>query len=298
MAAQEIEVAIMTLDSLVHSLQMHVRAMAYAPRVPETDSHTDARNYISDKLQAAGWSVSEMDCSASQPCINLVTEPLPAMAEGPLVIVGAHYDTVAGSPGADDNGSAVAALIEMASGLAPQLQSSSPTRGRLQLVAYDQEENGLLGSRAHAEQLAASGTTIDGMIALEMIGYAEDQPGSQQLPEPLAGMYPDVGNFIAIVGNEASASLLSKMSAGMKSVADLPVEELCVPEGMPLMTEAQRSDHASFWACDFPAVMVTDTSNFRNPHYHQPSDTPETLDYTFLAKVTLGLQEAVWQLLQ
>jgi len=215
----------------------------------------------------------------------------------PLLIVGAHYDSIPGSPGADDNASAVAALLELARWIGPRLRSGGPYRARLQLVAYDLEEDGLIGSFVHSGVLERAGTLLHGMIALEMLGYTDSRPGSQGLPPPLAPLYPDVGNFIGVVGNDASRGLLQFVTEAMKGVPGLPVEFLAVPGTGFILGETRRSDHASFWDRGYPALMITDTSFFRNPHYHQASDTPETLDYLFLARVTIGVCEAVQRLL-
>ena len=135
------------------------------------------------------------------------------------------------------------------------------------------------------------------MISLEMLGYTDHRPGSQQLPPHLKGLYPDVGDFIGVVGNEASKPLLAAATAGLKRVAGLPVQTLAVPGDGTLLPVTRLSDHASFWDRGLPALMITDTSFFRNPHYHQPTDAPATLDYPFLARVTAGVCLAVWDLL-
>jgi hypothetical protein len=153
----------------------------------------------------------------------------------------------------------------------------------------------MLGSAAHA---AGLNDTLRGMISLEMLGYADRRPGSQHLPEHLIGLYPDVGDFIGVVGNEASRTLLNDWVAGFKLVPNLPVEALAVPGRGEELAEARLSDHSSFWDRDLPALMVTDTSFFRNPHYHRPGDMPETLDYAFLARVAAGVQMAVYRLLR
>jgi aminopeptidase YwaD len=153
----------------------------------------------------------------------------------------------------------------------------------------------LLGSAAHA---AAIKEPFRGMISLEMLGYADHAPGSQRLPPHLVGRYPDVANFIGVVGNESSRALLDEVVAGFKLVPHLPVEALAVPGRGEQLPEARKSDHASFWDRGLPALMVTDTAFLRNPHYHRPGDLPETLDYGFLARVTAGVQTAVYRLLR
>jgi Zn-dependent M28 family amino/carboxypeptidase len=175
------------------------------------------------------------------------------------------------------------------------LDEPGPWHARIQLVAYDQEEAGMLGSAAH---VAALKGPLRGMVSLEMLGYACRTPGSQHLPPHLIGLYPDVGDFIGVVGNEASRPLLNEWVAGFKLVPNLPVEALAVPGKGEELPEARLSDHSSFWDRDLPALMVTDTSFFRNPHYHRPGDLPETLDYAFLARVAAGVQLAVHRLLR
>jgi aminopeptidase YwaD len=284
------------LETLEDRLRLHVQALASIPRPPGSAAHTLAQASIEAHFRAAGF------CIARQPFrfngshgINIMTNPRPDRPELPLVIVAAHYDSIPDSPGADDNASAVAALMELADTLGPLLDRPEPWRARLQLVAYDQEEAGLLGSAAHA---AAIKEPLRGMISLEMLGYTDRAPGSQRLPSHLIGLYPDVADFIGVVGNEASRPLLNEVVAGFKLIPHLPVEALAVPGRGEELPEARKSDHASFWDRDLPALMVTDTSFFRNPHYHCPGDLPETLDYGFLARVTAGVQTAVYRLLR
>jgi Zn-dependent M28 family amino/carboxypeptidase len=281
-------------------LRHHVEVLAQSPRVPTSRAHRDAEDYIADQLQAAGFAVQEAGyLPEGTPCTNLIARLPPENTQHPLVIIGAHYDTVPDSPGADDNASAVAALLEVARWLGPRLAAGvSALTGRIQLVAYDLEEYGYVGSSIHSSELAKAGAAVRGMISLEMLGYTDQRPGSQQLPPSLAGLYPNVANFIGVCGNEASRSLLEPVVAAMKGIAGLPVESLVVPGCGETLPPVRLSDHASFWDRGYPALMITDTSFMRNPHYHQPSDTPDTLDYPFLAKVTAGVCDAVWRLLQ
>jgi hypothetical protein len=156
----------------------------------------------------------------------------------------------------------------------------------------------LIGSFVHSGAIQKAGLALRGMVSLEMLGYTDLRPGSQQLPPHLRGLYPDVANFIGVVGTEASTGLLRVVVEALKGVAGLPVEFLAVPGEGRLVPETRLSDHSSFWDRGYPALMITDTSFFRNPHYHQASDTPETLDYPFLAKVTAGVCEAALRLVQ
>lgn len=202
------------------------------------------------------------------------------------ILVGAHYDSVPVTPGADDNASAVAALIGLARAIGP--------RDDVCLVAFDGEECGFVGSRALVDRLGAH--RLEQVHVLEMVGYASMVPGSQRNPIPGIPA-PTVGDFLAVVGTHGSRGLLDDVL----SAADahpLPVQGLYLPDVPLPMIEAMshhvlRSDHAPFWRAGLPALMWTDTAEFRNPHYHKATDTPDTLDYDFLAGVTRLLVHAV-----
>jgi Zn-dependent M28 family amino/carboxypeptidase len=206
----------------------------------------------------------------------------------PLIIVGAHFDAVIGTPGADDNASGVAVLLETA-----RLLAQERLRPEVLFCAFNLEELNMIGSTAFARKLKAAGTKVGGMISLEMVGYSDARAGSQKYPVGLKRLYPDHGDFIGVVGNWKSNALLSKFSAGMREVADLPVETLSVPGRGMIIPAVRLSDHAPFWDLGFPALMVTDTSFYRNPHYHSATDTLETLDIEFMAKVGEGVARAV-----
>ncbi|MGH7929438.1 MAG: M28 family peptidase, partial [Candidatus Binatia bacterium] len=159
--------------------------------------------------------------------------------------------------------------------------------------AFNLEELNMIGSTAFAKKLKAAGANIAAMISLEMVGYTDPRPGSQKLPVGLASLYPDRGDFIGVIGNWRSNALLRKFSGLMREVADLQVETLSVPgEGM-LVPAARLSDHAPFWDLGFPALMLTDTAFYRNPHYHRPTDTLDTLNLDFMAQVCAGVVRAV-----
>jgi hypothetical protein len=288
------------LDDLARRLRGHVEALAATTRIPESPEHARAADYITLHLAKAGFTAvpkTHRPFGSPMSCRNVLTQPLPADKRLPLVIVGAHYDSVTRSPGADDNASGVAALLELARLLGPPDEKAGHWHARLQLAAYDLEEYGLLGSAAHCEELQNAGHAVRGMMSLEMLGYTDDTPGSQVLPPPLVGLYPDVANFIGVVGNELSRGLLEITAGALQDVPDLPVEFMAVPGDGRAIPETRLSDHSSFWDRDYPALMITDTSFFRNPHYHQASDTPETLNYPFLARVTAGVCGAVRRLL-
>jgi len=193
------------------------------------------------------------------------------------IVVGAHYDTVPGSPGADDNASGVAVLIEL----------SRMVRG-VRFVAFANEEapyflTAEMGSFVYARDRADG---VRAMFSLEMLGYYDDAPNSQRYPAPLGLFYPDRANFIAFVGDLGAISLVRNAAKLFRKGSDFPSEWLAAPSIVPGLS---WSDHWSFRKHGYPAVMVTDTAFYRYPHYHLPSDTPEKLDYERMASVTMGL---------
>jgi Zn-dependent M28 family amino/carboxypeptidase len=212
---------------------------------------------------------------------NLVLD-LPGRQPGGFILIGAHYDAVLGSPGADDNGSAVAVLLELA-----RVFSSRPARRPLRIVAFDLEEHHRAGSRAYAHAVRQHREPLALMISLEMLGYRDHRPGSQRYPPGLRRFYPDRGDFIGLIGNLRTLPVLRRLARTMREV--VPCEFLAVPFRGRLLPDTRRSDHASFWDLGYPGIMVTDTANLRNPHYHRASDRIETLDLAFLAGVCRGL---------
>jgi aminopeptidase YwaD len=273
------------------ALRRHVETLAAAPRPPGSRQHRRALGHIEASLRGAGWRVRREPFAEVLAGVNLVAERDRSPADrSPLFIVGAHYDSRPETPGADDNASAVAALLQLASLLRDEAERSAV---HLQLVAYDEEERGTLGSSHHADEIRRRELPFAGMVSLEMLGYRDPAPGSQNVPARLEGLYPSTGDFIGVIGNERSRALLDRFSSAMREIASLRVESLVLPGNGESLPPARLSDHAPFWDRGFPALMITDTSFFRNPHYHQPSDTPETLDYEFLALVTDGVAEAV-----
>ncbi|HVZ39812.1 MAG TPA: M28 family peptidase [Candidatus Kapabacteria bacterium] len=284
------------MQLLQERLRNHVALLAASPRNPGAPHHGVAAQYIGDTLLSAGFHVDEVvyDGTTGR-CTNIQTAPFPSSPELPLLIVGAHYDSMPGVPGADDNASAVAALLELAAWIRPLIQQ--PLIARLQLVAYDLEESGHVGSFEHSRALARMGESLLCMISLEMLGYADERPGSQGVPLPLAGMLPNVANFICVCGNERTRAAVDRVAEAMRCVDGLPVEQLVVPGNGESFSEIRRSDHSEFWDNGYEALMITDTSFFRNPHYHRPTDRPETLSYSFLARVTAGVFAATERLL-
>jgi Zn-dependent M28 family amino/carboxypeptidase len=213
--------------------------------------------------------------------------------EGAATVVGAHYDSCNDTPGADDNASGVAGLLELG-----RLLVAHPPRKPVELVAFPLEEppyfrTQSMGSMQHAKSLRAANRELRFMVSLEMIGYFSDAPGSQGFPSPAIGkMYPDTGSFIAVVGQFGDFGLTRRVKARMMGASDLPVESFNAPRAV---AGVDFSDHASYWAHGYPALMITDTAFMRNPNYHQITDTPETLDYVRMAKVVEGVYAAVTQ---
>ncbi len=211
---------------------------------------------------------------------------------GPRIVVGAHYDAFGELPGADDNASAVAVLLELARLLGAGEEPATHT----ELVAYVLEEppffrTELMGSAVHAASLRAAGAEVRAMICLEMVGYFSDQPGSQQLPTPLLRpFFPDRGNFIGIVGHLGGGSLVRRVKRSFHAASSVPVRSLNGPRFIP---GVDFSDHLPYWNAGFPAVMVTDTAFYRNLAYHTEEDTPDRLDYEKMAQVVLGVYQAV-----
>lgn len=209
-------------------------------------------------------------------------------------VIGAHYDADGPHPGADDNASGVAGLLELA-----RMYADDPPPVGVELVAFALEElpyygTELMGSWVRAQHHRASGTPLKLMVSLEMIGYFSDAPGSQEYPHPsLRSQYPDVGNFIGVVGRLGEESIVNAFAAAMKSASTLPVYHLNAPTDLQGVSS---SDHASYWRAGYAALMVTDTSYFRNPHYHTEGDRPETLDYERMSAVVRGVYAAIRRL--
>jgi Zn-dependent M28 family amino/carboxypeptidase len=210
------------------------------------------------------------------------------------IVVGAHYDTAGPYPGADDNASGVAGLIELAG-----LLNGAELPITVELVAYTLEEMPYfrgenMGSAVHARALKAKGVSVRAMFSLEMIGYFTNAPKSQSFPAPgLSLLYPTTGNFIVVVGRMGQGSLVRKIRKAMSSASPLPVCSISAPRFLP---GVDFSDHVNYWEAGYPAVMITDTAFYRNPNYHAKSDTAETLDYRKMADVVRGIHAAVREL--
>ena len=221
---------------------------------------------------------------------NIVAEKKGRTSPNRVFILGAHYDTVPGSPGADDNASAIAVLLEVARNI-----QTVPLECTVRLIAFSLEEYNYVGSTHYVESLKKGEEEILGMISLEMVGFTG--PKQNYPPYLNPKYYPNVGDFIAIIGNERSKGLLEKVCQSFKNhIPQLPLEFLMVPENGEGMEEARLSDHSTFWDQGVPALMITDTAFLRNPNYHLPSDRMETLDFEFMEKVAMGVYYSIVEL--
>ena len=252
-------------------LRKHVETLAAAER--NTDLETSAR-YI--EAQFASFTRQEFP-SRGRTVRNI------SSGSGPIV-VGAHYDSVPGSPGADDNASAVAVMLELARILGPQ-------KLPITFVAFVNEEMPYsftleCGAFQWAKRAKERGERVSAMFSLEMLGYYKDEPGSQRYPWPLNLIYPDRADFVAFVADLGARDLVRRSIRLFRASVQFPSEGVAAPSQVPGIT---ASDHWSFRLHGFPAIMVTDTAYNRNPHYHRATDTPDTLDYDRMARVTAGL---------
>ena len=270
--------------AIERNLRLHLEHLAI-PRHAEENraNHDAAARYIRSTLGSYGMQVTPhtfwFEGSSYE---NWVAQHPQRYPDTPVLILGAHYDTVPDSPGADDNASGVAVLLEAAR----YFMDKHVNGGAVQFVAFDLEEYDLDGSKAYAALLKTSGQPVYGMISLEMVGLTRKEAGTQKYPGMIAPFYPDRGDFIAVVGSSSSLKFFWNVRRAFRGVNGLSSRSLVVPGRGNLIPDIRRSDHASFWDQGFPAVLITDTSFFRNPYYHTANDTADTLDISFMAGVT------------
>lgn len=274
----------------VVTIRSHIAALAGA-RHPDTapDALERAAEYITELLSIHGYDVADHYFPDNGRLFrNIIATRRGSHLPHERVIVLAHYDTVSGSPGADDNASGVAVLLEAARVLAPFSFERT-----VHFIGVSLEENeyaekpcsGTRGSRALAAYARENGWDIAGVVVLESVAYAGDD-FAQSVPPGVTIPVPEAGNFIAVVGNESSSDLTDGFTGAVKRYQpDLPHVVLEVPGNGEVLPDSRRSDHASFWDEGFKAILVTDTTNFRNPHYHSSSDTLATLNLEFASKV-------------
>jgi Zn-dependent M28 family amino/carboxypeptidase len=242
------------------------------------------RQALRERLAALGELEEHRFCSSGEEGVNLILRLPGRNPNLPPLLVGAHYDGPLHSPGADDNASGVAALLELA-----RRWAATPPRRPVWLVGFDQEEWGMVGSAALAAQLKNAGQPLKLMVSLEMLGYTSAE---QSYPLPsMRAVYGDRGDFIALVANAGAGLLLPGLARAMGR--HVPTKVLPVPNGGQAIPDVRLSDHSPFWDAGYNALMVTDTSFMRNPHYHKMSDTVETLDLGFFSEVVEGLDVAL-----
>jgi hypothetical protein len=274
----------MMLYRHVEKLAVHIGSRS----VYEYDKLTAAKQYIVSSLKAMGYTPVLQDFSYQGKVFSNIIALLPGKTlPEEVVVIGAHYDTVAGTPGADDNASAVAALLEMCR----LLKDHSPDR-TLKLLFFALEEPPVfrsesMGSFVYASDARNRQEQIRAMVCLEMLGYYSDKEGEQSFPLPFMSlMFPSTPNFIAVVGNLSSRGLVNQVADSIRKSSSVPAETLSTAGFVP---GVDFSDHLSFWKMDYPAVMITDTAFYRNPNYHTAADKIDTLDFGRLASLLDGL---------
>ena len=250
-----------------------------------------AEKFLQKSLEDAGYKVERQAYKVRGVDIaNLIAEIAGGDKKDEIVVVGGHYDSVVGSPGANDNGTGAAATLALARAFARQ----KPAR-TLRFVLFVNEEPPWfqtedMGSLVYAKRCKERKENIAGMLSLETIGYYSDEKGSQSLPPPFGLVYPDTGNYIAFVGDLQSGSLAQQVVGTFRKTTQFPAYGCAVPDGI---VGVGFSDQWSFWQMGYPGLMVTDTALFRYPHYHTKEDTPDKVDFERTARVVAGLQRAV-----
>ena len=275
-------------------LERHVRALAADIGVRSGDEYAKVQRaaaYIERELQALGFSVASQEFSAN----GRIYRNLEATLGGTtlrqeVVVLGAHYDSAEEAPGADDNASGVAAVLELA-----RVFAKAPQARTVRFVLFPNEEppwfaTSDMGSRHYAAEARARNDQIVAMMSIESIGYYDSDPGTQRYPFPLNYAYPDVGDFIGFVSNLKSRGLLHQAISAFRAHTRFPTQGAAAPAWVP---GVWWSDHWSFWKEGYPAIMISDTALYRNPFYHTPQDTPDRLDYDRTARVVDGLAHVV-----
>lgn len=284
-------------EALAGRLREHVAAIASGPRnIGHYEALEAAATYIEQTLRGLDYAVGPQVYEVHDlPVRNLeaTLEPVTGSAEAETVVIGAHYDSAGDSPGANDNGSGTAAVIELA-----RMLRGERLKRRLRFVLFVNEEPPYfqtpdMGSFRYARMLAARKEPVAAMLSLETLGYYAAQPGSQTYPPPFDLVFPDRGDFVAFVGMPGSRDLVHQAIGSFRRHAAFPSIGGVAPAAI---AGIGWSDHWSFAQHGFPAIMITDTAPFRYPHYHRQSDTPNKVDYDGLARVTLGLEQVILEL--
>jgi len=255
-----------------------------------------AEAYIVEEWQRQGYAVHKQTYTVQGiECANLEITCTGCCQNKEVILVGAHYDSVLGSPGANDNGSGIAGLLELS-----RLFKEAPPETSLRFVAFVNEEPPFffwdnMGSMVYAKAARDHGDPIRFMISLETIGCYRSQRGSQAYPPLLKYFYPDTGNFIAFVSNLRSRRIMRNCVRVFSSITDFPVQSIAT---VALMPGVSWSDHLAFWRHGYPAFMITDTAFYRYPYYHTARDTPDKLNYGPFAEMTQGLYLMLFRLAQ
>ncbi len=250
-----------------------------------------AAEYIEAEFTRYGYAPRRQTYEVSRvPVSNIESSVTGTSHPHEIVLLGAHYDTVSGCPGANDNGTGVAALLELSRRFAGRPQART-----IRFVAFVNEEPPFfhtdnMGSVVHARAARARGDNIVGMMALETMGYYSSVKGSQTYPQPIAMMYPDVGNFIGFVANLASTRMMMRARRAFKARTPFPLQSAAAPASIP---GVGWSDQWAFWEAGYPGMMVTDTAPYRYPWYHTADDTPDKISADKVAHVVDGLEHVV-----
>jgi Zn-dependent M28 family amino/carboxypeptidase len=278
----------------METLQAHVEMLAGAigeRNMWRREALARAAEYIASQLVASGHTpVRHPYEVARMPVENIDATLEGAARPHEIVVIGAHYDSVQGCPGANDNATGVATMLELARRFA-----SRPQARTIRFVAFVNEEppffkTAQMGSLVYANAARARGDNVKAMVSLETMGYYSDRPGSQQYPAPIGALYPDRGNFIGFVANPGSARLLFQARRAFRRASPFPLQSAVLPAAIP---GVGWSDHWSFWEAGYAGMMVTDTAPFRYPWYHTAGDTPDKISYDHLASVVAGLEHVV-----
>ena len=280
-------------NGLAARLEAHIRVLAETigeRNVFRAEALAEAERYIEGTWRDLGYDVIRQSYEVNgMPCSNLEITRHGSRRPEEILLIGAHYDSVTGSPGANDNGSGVAAILEMAREVA-----NFDVERTIRFVAFVNEESPYffgpqMGSMVYARAARRRGDDIRLMLSLETIGCYSELPGSQQYPPLFRYFYPDRGNFIAFVSNLRSRRILNRFATAFRGVSDFPCESVATFSWIPGVA---WSDHLSFWRAGYRAIMVTDTAFDRYRHYHEPTDLPDEIDYLSMAAVTRGLDAA------
>ncbi len=280
--------------ALRDELERHVRVLAGdigERNVFRKGTLDQSADYIESEFAAAGYTVERQGYEVrEQTCYNLIADLRGRIRPDEIIVVGAHYDSVMGSPGANDNGTGIAGVLALARRLADQ-----PADRTIRFIAFVNEEppffqTGRMGSVVYARMAKERGDTIVAMMSLETIGYYSDEPGSQRYPPLISLLYPSTGNFIGIIGNVRSRELVRSATRTFRETTDFPSEGAALPSAVP---GVGWSDHWAFWRQGWPAIMFTDTAPFRYPHYHRATDRPEQIHYESFARVVMGIERVI-----